>query len=93
MDLVSFEVISLLLSIFLLVRFKLHQKFILWLFKSVKIYLPPNDKDYDMIIELRKNKNYVKGQGSIARICEMKEYFTLAKDDNMTEADILLFFI
>lgn len=58
MNFVSFEVFVILIVIIVLIKFKPSTKVIEWSLKGVKIYLPPSDKDYDMIIDVKKSKEH-----------------------------------
>ena len=94
MNIFSFELFSVLFTIMIIVKFKLNQKFILLLLKGVKIFLPPTDGDNELIKQLKKEKNNPQSQKAeaLVRTCEVNEYVNCIKDDNYTEADVIVFF-
>lgn len=94
MNIFSFELFSVLFTILIIVKFRLNQKFITWLLNGVKIFLPPTDSDNETIKQLKRNKNVAQNQkaDALVRTCEVYEYIFGIKDDNYTEADVIVFF-
>jgi len=94
MTIFSFELFSVLFTIMIIVKFKLNKKFVLWLLRGVKIYLPPTDQDNELIKEMKKNKNQIRNKkgDALVRTCEVYEYINGIKDDNYTESDVIIFF-
>ena len=85
----SFELLGLLICIFIILNFKFNQKMTIKILKDVVIYLPPNEKDYEYIEKLKKDK--VKG-GAIVRTCKVEEYLNVITEDNTTDGDVMVFF-
>jgi hypothetical protein len=92
MAMLTTELISLLSIIIIILKFSLGQKFISWFMKGVKIFLPPNDKDYEIILEIKKDRSKNSQADAIVRTCEVKEYINVIKDENITEIESLVFF-
>lgn len=92
MALISIEIASLLISIVLIMRYNLNQKFTSWMLKGVKIFLPPSDKDFELIQELKKDKTKNSQANAIVRTCEVHEYIKVIKDENISETDSVTFF-
>jgi hypothetical protein len=92
MALLSIEIISLLITIVTIMRFNLNQKFTSWMLKGVKIFLPPSDKDYELIQEIKKDRNKNSQANAIVRTCDVHEYIKVIKDENISETDSVTFF-
>jgi hypothetical protein len=92
MNFFSFELLSVLFTIMIIVKFRLNQKFIIWLLRGVKIFLPPTDSDNQTIKLLKKGKIQNQRADALVRTCEVHEYINGIKDDNYTEADVIVFF-
>lgn len=92
MGIVSFELASVLISVLAVMKFKLSQKFTIWLLKGVQIILPPNDKDYQLICDLKKGKIKNPQGNIILRTCQVKEYINVKKNENYYETDLMIFF-
>ena len=92
MAIITVELASILSTIFVIVKLKLNKKFITWILKGVTIYLPPIDKDYELICELKKDKTQNRKANAIVRVCQVEEYIELAKDENYDEIDLISIF-
>ena len=90
MSLVSYELIMLILTIFIVIILKLNKKFYYFILKGTLIYLPPNDNDYQLIINLKKSKD--SKNNAIIRSCDIKEYIEKSHDQNIVEVELILFF-
>jgi hypothetical protein len=86
----SIEFISLIVIIALTMLFKLHKRLISLVLYSVKIFLPPGQSDFDMIKELKRQKN--NPASGIMRSCSVMEYLDGAKDENLMDIDLIVFF-
>jgi hypothetical protein len=86
----SFEFITLITSIVVIMLFKLHKKLINFTLSSTKIFLPPNTQDFELIKNIKKDKN---SQASgIMRTCSVMEFIENVKDDNVMDIDLITFF-
>jgi hypothetical protein len=56
MNFISFEIFSILVVIILMIKTKATSKIIEYSLKNVKVYLAPSDKDYELLVALKKNK-------------------------------------
>jgi hypothetical protein len=56
MNFISFEIFSILVVIILMIKTKATTKIIEYSLKNVKVYLAPSDKDYELLVALKKNK-------------------------------------
>jgi hypothetical protein len=92
MTLLSFDLFCVLLTLIIVIKLKLNQRFVLWMLKEVKIFLPPTEKDNEMIIEIKKNRNKSQRSDAIVRTCTVGEYINGMKDPNYCETDISMFF-
>jgi hypothetical protein len=86
----SVEFITLILSIAVIMVFKLHKRLICLILSTTKIFLPPNQKDFEIIKDLKKQKDN-KASG-IMRTCSVMEYLEGIKDDNTMDIDLIVFF-
>ncbi len=86
------EIILVILAIFLIQKFNLSQKVTVYLLRGVNIYLPPNDKDFLLMCEIKKGKAKNPNVKGIVRICKPEEYIGRKHDQNSENADIKVFF-
>jgi hypothetical protein len=87
---ISFEFISLIVTIAIIMVTKLHKRLICFVLRTTKISLPPRDKDLELIRELKKQKDY-KATG-LVRSCTVMEYLEAIKDENIMDLDLIVFF-
>lgn len=92
MSFLSLELIWVILTISVIIYFQLIQRFIIWLLKQTKIYLPPTDKDFELIMQMKKDKGRSYPGNAIVRSCSVEEYIGAIKDENIAQSDIIIFF-
>ena len=89
-QIVSTEIIILLSSFLIFYKFRFEKKIICFLFKKVVIYLPLTDKDFEQLIQVKKEKN--KNIKGIVRSCEIEEYVDKAQDEKFFKFDFIVIF-
>ncbi len=89
-QIVSTEIIILLSSFLIFYKFRFEKKFICFLFKKVVIYLPLTDKDFEQLIQVKKEKN--KNIKGIVRSCEIEEYVDKAQNEKFFKFDFIVIF-
>ena len=88
-SLLSYEFITIVITILVVILFKLSRRFYITILSNTQLYLPPNDNDYKIILDLKKNKE--KGN-AVVRSCDIKEYIEKSNDNNILEFELIIFF-
>lgn len=89
-QIVSWEIIFLLISFLLFYRFKFEKKFICRLLNKIVIYLPLTDNDYKQFLSQKKDKS--KGISGMIRSCELSEYTAKTTEEKYLEFDLVVLF-
>jgi hypothetical protein len=93
MTFIFVELISLLVTLSLIFKFKLHSKFLSKILKTVQIYLPPNDKDFELILEMKKGKSSNPQANAMVRSCGAEEYLSKVNVEQSTDLDLVVVFL
>lgn len=83
----SFELLGIFTVFYISYKLKLQKSIISFLFRKQVVYLPLNDKDFEQLMEMHKNKNE---QRAIVRSCEFGEYTEKCQSPSYLDFDFLI---
>jgi hypothetical protein len=92
MTFIFVELLTLLVTLSLVFKFKLHSKFLSRILKTIQIYLPPTDSDFELITDMKKGKSANPQASALVRSCGAEEYLSKINVEQSTDLDLVVVF-